>query len=1567
MTRLHSTTSRTGERTTTRRTFLQVAGALGALAAAGSSTPAWAASRATTATSPSGWPSDLPGTLLDETFAFMVDFDPRGLTASGWELRDLAGRISYAFGTWMRTQDASPELGTGLYKTFRAVTAGRLIWDFRFEPLSPIDGASFMLTSAGRPAVVLAVADGELTYVVDAGPVSLTAVVEGDVYGVRVITDLTARTVDVIVNGASLVSGAALSSDRGTLDGVHLTSGTDAAGDMYLGPIRIVANHELMEDFVAVAPGSVPDHWTTSGEVTVVDVSHSRRADNFCAAIASSTASTTTIPMPPVEQPFVAEVAFLAESVPGGLEMVITPGSGIEVRLKVASSQLWMRASGGGDRQASFVNFANRIWHHVRVIVSGGVADLWHNGKKRLTGIVLPTVSGGSPGVAISLPGGGRVLVDDLRVRAWNGYPDDYVPEPQPVATGDQLIGVQSCNLWREGYHRGWDVINPHRERRPLLGYYDEGDPEVADWETKWLAENGVGFQMYCWYRPQGGKGTPIKMPRLGMHLHEGYFASRWSEHTRFMIQWENSGEPTDSEDFRRHLVPFWLEYYFKDPRYLLIDGRPVLAIYSMGKLVEHFGSVTAARAELDHLEGVVVSAGFPGLAVIGNSAGTFPDLQLDGEYSYTRKGYFDTQTAAMLQRRQSTPTDVLPTVAHGRNDVAWNGPGGEYATPQVFERILRWAKDEFMPAAPDGALSRRLLLLANWNEFGEGHFLFPSALAGFGYLEAVRHVFGATPGPVNVAPTPAQARRVGVLYPEGRVLPAAVGEEPPKTDEFTYAWTFDTDGDLEGWTDLHGTIDGLRVEGGALRGTATTADPVVATPAGLALDAADHPYVRVRLRTSVPTEQELYFAQTDRPDFSRERGIVFHADPDPDGWVEVDVPMWRCPTWQGTISQLRIDPLVTAGDFAIEEVRVMRSPSPPPRVVINGQRRSDVPIEAGGGGVLVAALPVMKVLGRRVEWDPTTLALRVLNGQSIVETTIGRRAGRLDDRRFVTRVAPQLDEHGWPMLSPAFFTETMGATAEWDGTTLTLDVPPPPVTTFRVAPDGSGDYLSPALAVAAVVDSGPERPYVIEVEAGTYTETEWTVPPYVTIRGTNRDTCVLAGALPDDATDAAISSTSTVWLKQTATLENLTITARNMRYAVHSESSGNNRDASHLVRNCHIEHAGNDGARTWRRAHPESGLSASAVWSSDRPWGYGSASGLTAEFVDCTFVGVKEPWYVHTNKDFAAPNVNTLSGCTFRQTGPLTASALTVQSLGSGQRDVVTISGSVFNGVYLRHDDRPWISERAERQLANHAEIALTLTDCTPLGYRPNLRGRALRLTALDAATDATIAVGGSAAAVLFGSPTVRPGGGGVAGYVFGSWDISGILAGLRNDVAVANTLGRRLGDCRSAPLELVVTAGSAGPVVVPLAEDFTGADNQTVIGLINQALDGLAVASEYDVGAGETYPAFTDREVQGVNVGAAGIARWSAVAVVDGGITLVASGPAGGISIEQLAPGRSGRVLLAGIMWKAQLRGLEDTTIPQGATVYLSDDRPGEFALTGTRVFGQAVIDDWVPFDLR
>jgi hypothetical protein len=98
---------------------------------------------------------------------------------------------------------------------------------------------------------------------------------------------------------------------------------------------------------------------------------------------------------------------------------------------------------------------------------------------------------------------------------------------------------------------------------------------------------------------------------------------------------------------------------------------------------------------------------------------------------------------------RKTQEMNVLPQVVTVSQ--AWSGWHDEGSIwklpPDAFEGLLREAK-AFTAALPPGELGGRMLLLDNWNEWGEGHYIAPYREYGFGYLDAVRSVFAPAAGP---------------------------------------------------------------------------------------------------------------------------------------------------------------------------------------------------------------------------------------------------------------------------------------------------------------------------------------------------------------------------------------------------------------------------------------------------------------------------------------------------------------------------------------------------------------------------------------------------------------------------------------------------------------------------------------------------------------------------------------------------------------------------------------------------------------------------------------------------
>ncbi len=72
----------------------------------------------------------------------------------------------------------------------------------------------------------------------------------------------------------------------------------------------------------------------------------------------------------------------------------------------------------------------------------------------------------------------------------------NYIPEPNPVSS-EYIVAAHYYAAWKKGsagLHNAFDDLHEYPERTPLMGYYDEENPKVADWEIKWAIEHGFKY-----------------------------------------------------------------------------------------------------------------------------------------------------------------------------------------------------------------------------------------------------------------------------------------------------------------------------------------------------------------------------------------------------------------------------------------------------------------------------------------------------------------------------------------------------------------------------------------------------------------------------------------------------------------------------------------------------------------------------------------------------------------------------------------------------------------------------------------------------------------------------------------------------------------------------------------------------------------------------------------------------------------------------------------------------------------------------------------------------------------
>ena len=194
-----------------------------------------------------------------------------------------------------------------------------------------------------------------------------------------------------------------------------------------------------------------------------------------------------------------------------------------------------------------------------------------------------------------------------------------YVPEPQPAKSDVEITAI---------YYPGteqmseWDIIAATcPERKPLLGWFDEGNPEAIDWQIKWAVEHGITSFCVDWYWNKGYR-------RLE-HWLKGYYRARYRGYLKWFMMYANHNQPgSHSTEDQVAVTEYWIENYFKTPEYYTIDGKPAVCIWDAEKLDRDFIDEAAAKGEkLKPGEGIkrafaisermVREAGLPGICWI--------------------------------------------------------------------------------------------------------------------------------------------------------------------------------------------------------------------------------------------------------------------------------------------------------------------------------------------------------------------------------------------------------------------------------------------------------------------------------------------------------------------------------------------------------------------------------------------------------------------------------------------------------------------------------------------------------------------------------------------------------------------------------------------------------------------------------------------------------------------------------------------------------------------------------------------------------------------------------------
>lgn len=331
---------------------------------------------------------------------------------------------------------------------------------------------------------------------------------------------------------------------------------------------------------------------------------------------------------------------------------------------------------------------------------------------------------------------------------------------------------------WQNVYEAVKRTPDDYQGVKPLWGYENEADPVVVARKIDAATAAGVNVFIYDWYW-YGGR------PFLEEALNNGFLKASNCERMKFYLMyanhdvtklWDNKVARPEknkvvwpariSDADWKTIVARWISQYFTKSNYYKIKERPVLSIYDVSAFVKWDG-VKRAKERIAYLRQEVKKAGFPDVHLQGVDRCKPCELAVDSvtlynwgmrtgdkylwnetgwEGSYAEWGVDAVKAFDEMKRDANSVGAVyFPNLTCGwdtnsRYPTSQRRPIIHGSNPKDFERFARMVKAWADKNIPDDM--PRLITVNAWNEWTEGAYLEPDDRFGYGYLNALWHVF---------------------------------------------------------------------------------------------------------------------------------------------------------------------------------------------------------------------------------------------------------------------------------------------------------------------------------------------------------------------------------------------------------------------------------------------------------------------------------------------------------------------------------------------------------------------------------------------------------------------------------------------------------------------------------------------------------------------------------------------------------------------------------------------------------------------------------------------------------
>ncbi len=306
------------------------------------------------------------------------------------------------------------------------------------------------------------------------------------------------------------------------------------------------------------------------------------------------------------------------------------------------------------------------------------------------------------------------------------------------------------------------------REPHQDIGYYDLADVEVLKKQADLAKRHGIrGFAFYhYWFHGRRLLGKPVDMllanPDIDIEFCVCWANETWSKRWdgkdhHILVQQKHSAQ--DDIRFIEFLAP-----YFRDRRYVRVNGRPVLQVYRVSKLpsaratadrwrewcrkngIGEIHLVAVTHSEIQPSDLHLKEIGFDAYAAF--TPHNFPCTEIASDSGLFDGGYrFDYADGVARYHASASHVNTYECCCLGWDNTARFGKKSNIYINFSMHAYYNWLVEALHRTREKFAEDQRLLFINAWNEWAEGAYLEPDKLYGYAALNTTsRAIFGRPP-----------------------------------------------------------------------------------------------------------------------------------------------------------------------------------------------------------------------------------------------------------------------------------------------------------------------------------------------------------------------------------------------------------------------------------------------------------------------------------------------------------------------------------------------------------------------------------------------------------------------------------------------------------------------------------------------------------------------------------------------------------------------------------------------------------------------------------------------------